>query len=76
MKEITTKNKPAVRTSAKKALSAVEINRRREWRMDLPLTAEIEGKLLERFAALRDGNQEQLEQILTSAKKNRDALGS
>jgi c-di-GMP-binding flagellar brake protein YcgR len=45
MKKINTKNRPASRKSAKKALSAVEINRRREWRLDLPLTAEIEGKL-------------------------------
>jgi len=45
MKKKPTKNKPVARKSAKKALSAVEINRRREWRLDLPLTAEIEGKL-------------------------------
>lgn len=45
MKKINTKNRPASRKPAKKALSAVEINRRREWRLDLPLTAEIEGKL-------------------------------
>ena len=45
MKKKTTKNRPAGRKSAKKALSAIEINRRREWRFDLPLTAEIEGKL-------------------------------
>ena len=45
MKKTPTKNKPAARKSAKKVLSAVEINRRREWRLDLPLTAEIEGKL-------------------------------
>ena len=40
MKKTTTKNK-----SAGKVPSALEINRRREWRLDLPLTAEIEGKL-------------------------------
>ena len=45
MKKTPTKNKPAARKSAKKVLSAVEINRRREWRLDLPLAAEIEGTL-------------------------------
>jgi c-di-GMP-binding flagellar brake protein YcgR len=45
MKKTPTKNKPAVRKSARKVPSALEINRRREWRLDLPLTAEIEGKL-------------------------------
>jgi len=45
MKKTPTKNKPAARKSARKVPSAVEINRRREWRLDLPLTAEIEGKL-------------------------------
>jgi c-di-GMP-binding flagellar brake protein YcgR len=40
MKKTTTKNK-----SSGKVPSALEINRRREWRLDLPLTAEIEGKL-------------------------------
>jgi c-di-GMP-binding flagellar brake protein YcgR len=45
MKKTSTKNRPAARKSAKKVPSALEINRRREWRLDLPLTAEIEGKL-------------------------------
>jgi c-di-GMP-binding flagellar brake protein YcgR len=45
MKKTPTKNKPTARKSAKKVPSAVEINRRREWRLDLPLAAEIEGKL-------------------------------
>jgi c-di-GMP-binding flagellar brake protein YcgR len=45
MKKTLTKNKPASRKSALKVHSAVEINRRREWRLDLPLIAEIEGKL-------------------------------
>jgi len=31
--------------SSRKVPSALEINRRREWRLDLPLTTEIEGKL-------------------------------
>lgn len=44
MKKTPTKNRPAARKSARKVSSAVEINRRREWRLDLPLTAEIEGK--------------------------------
>lgn len=32
---------------AKKIPAGLKINRRREWRLDLPLTAEIEGKLPE-----------------------------
>jgi c-di-GMP-binding flagellar brake protein YcgR len=45
MKKTPTKNRPAARKSARKVPSAVEINRRGEWRLDLPLTAEIEGNL-------------------------------
>jgi c-di-GMP-binding flagellar brake protein YcgR len=45
MKKTPMKNKPAAQKSANKIPSAIEINRRREWRLDLPLTAEIEGSL-------------------------------
>jgi len=45
MKKKTTKNRPAARKSANSIPPVIEINRRREWRLDLPLTAEIEGKL-------------------------------
>jgi len=45
MNKTPTKNKPAARKSAKRVPSSIEINRRREWRLDLPLAAKIEGKL-------------------------------
>jgi c-di-GMP-binding flagellar brake protein YcgR len=35
------------RKTAKKLPSEIKINRRREWRLDLPLAAEIEGQLPE-----------------------------
>jgi len=45
MNKTPTKNKPAARKSANRVPSSIEINRRREWRLDLPLAAKIEGKL-------------------------------
>lgn len=45
MKETPKKIKRAAQKSAYKVPSSIEINRRREWRLDLPLSAEIEGKL-------------------------------
>jgi len=47
MKKASTPKKTAARKAAKKLPSELKINRRREWRLDLPLTAEIEGKLPE-----------------------------
>ncbi len=41
------KKTPTPKKTAKKLPSEVKINRRREWRLDLPLAAEIEGKLPE-----------------------------
>jgi len=43
----TTSKKTAAKKTSKKAKDAasVEVNRRREWRFDLPLPAKIEGKL-------------------------------
>ncbi len=41
------KKTPTAVKKAKKLPTGLKINRRREWRLDLPLTAEIEGKLPE-----------------------------
>jgi c-di-GMP-binding flagellar brake protein YcgR len=41
------KKTPTAAKKAKKLPAELKINRRREWRLDLPLTAEIEGKLPE-----------------------------
>lgn len=41
------KKTPTAAKKAKKLPAGLKINRRREWRLDLPLTAEIEGKLPE-----------------------------
>ncbi len=46
MKKTPTAGKTAPK-KAKKLPSELKINRRREWRLDLPLAAEIEGKLPE-----------------------------
>ena len=40
------KKAPQGRTVVKKIRVPVDINRRREWRFELPLTAIVEGKLL------------------------------
>ena len=45
MKKTPTPKKSAARKTAKKLPSELKINRRREWRLDLPLAAEIEGNL-------------------------------
>ncbi len=47
MTKKTTSKKTAAKKTSKKAKDAasVEVNRRREWRFDLPLPAKIEGKL-------------------------------
>lgn len=47
MKKASTPKKTAAGKTAKKLPSELKINRRREWRLDLPLIAEIEGKLPE-----------------------------
>jgi c-di-GMP-binding flagellar brake protein YcgR len=45
-KKIVLKKKPPKKTSKKEAsLSDSQVNRRREWRLELPLPAKIEGKL-------------------------------
>jgi c-di-GMP-binding flagellar brake protein YcgR len=41
------KKTPTPKKTAKKVPSELKINRRREWRLDLPLAAKIEGKLPE-----------------------------
>jgi c-di-GMP-binding flagellar brake protein YcgR len=41
------KKTPTPKKTAKKVPSELKINRRREWRLDLPLVAKIEGKLPE-----------------------------
>ena len=45
MKKAATKKSPKAGKAVRNPLDALSINRRREWRLDLPLNALIEGKL-------------------------------
>lgn len=45
MNEQTAKKTTKAKTPVKKVVVPVDVNRRREWRFELPLTAAVEGKL-------------------------------